>query len=89
MDLTQIYLASPDWIKALLVVVPFLTLYGTTRLLVRRPLAVNPVPPSAPAPVTRVPRYLPFSGRSEVELEAGFVDLATTVEKSVRPDASP
>lgn len=37
--MTQIYMTSPDWIKALLVVLPFLTLYATARLF-RRPEVV-------------------------------------------------
>lgn len=44
MDLTQIYMTSPDWIKGLMVALPFLTLYATARLHYRRPVPTRPEP---------------------------------------------
>ena len=41
MDLTQIYMASPDWLKLVWIVMPWITVYGLARLWrdvrVRRP----------------------------------------------------
>lgn len=62
MDFGQLYMASPDWIKGLMVILPFLTLYGMARLFALRPspsvpLAPAPVPPDASpraAPVQRL-----------------------------------
>ena len=36
MDLTQMYLASPDYIKLIWITVPFLTAYGVVRLVTSR-----------------------------------------------------
>lgn len=54
MDLGQIYMASPDWIKGLMVVLPFVTLYATARLF----RAGRGGQPASEPPVTKV-RPLP------------------------------
>lgn len=49
MDLAVFYTSSPDWIKALMVILPHATLLGIAWLVIRRP-APAPFPVAAPAP---------------------------------------
>ena len=54
MDLEQIYMSSPDWIKGLMVVLPFVTLYATARLFAPGKVA-KAAPEPLPAPYRAVP----------------------------------
>ncbi len=47
MDFTVLYTSSPDWIKALMVILPHGTLLGMVWLIARRPRGV--LPPLVPA----------------------------------------
>lgn len=52
MDLTQIYMASPDWIKALLIVAPCLTVFGCVTVIGTRWSGRR-----KPAPPTKIAGY--------------------------------
>lgn len=75
--MTQIYMTYPDWIKALLVILPFLTLYATARLF-RRPQVVPAPTPQAgrvlldmPAAGHPSPLALPLAAASTLDDSPG------------------
>lgn len=73
MDFTVLYTSSPDWIKALMVILPHVTLLGVAWLALRRP--ARPLPPVAKSSATPVAELLPAPVRldiilSEEELQA-------------------
>lgn len=49
MDINILYTSSPDWIKALMVILPHATLMGVAWLVFR-----GPAPPPPPAPAAKV-----------------------------------
>lgn len=74
MDLAQIYMASPDWIKALMVLLPFATVYATARLFApRRVAAPEPASSSAPMPYRPLPASPAFTLLGH-ETEIGRLD---------------
>lgn len=91
MDLTQIYMTSPDWIKGLMVALPFLTIYATARLHYRRPVLTRPEPETVlmdihrPETARPPPRALTNALSESEPISAS--DLP--VEAEVRRDASP
>lgn len=70
MDLVVLYTSSPDWIKALMVILPHASLLGIAWLFLRRP---QPSPPPMPAqhPLSEVTAR----SRSVVDVHPGPVRL--------------
>ncbi len=59
MDIGQLYMASPDWIKGLMVILPHLTLYATARLVFRRERSSLPGARRQPVSSVSMHRHLP------------------------------
>ncbi|MBB4064792.1 hypothetical protein [Gellertiella hungarica] len=71
MEISQLYLSSPDWIKALIVILPHATLYGLARLVLHRERSVRQslsIPASAPLPIFTPP-----------PVQRDFLDIDTTM----------
>lgn len=87
MDLAVFYTSSPDWIKALMVILPHATLLGIAWLFFRRP-APAPSLEAPPAPATMnlsvpVVEILPAPAR----LGANLQELdAREMHRQARPD---
>lgn len=82
MDFGQLYMASPDWIKGLMVILPFLTLYGLARLYAPRP----------PAAAPRAPMPVPREGTSELaeirRLHLAPIEALEVLEGPDEPEAA-
>lgn len=91
MDLTQIYMTSPDWIKGLMVALPFLTIYATARLHYRRPVPIRPEPETVLMDIHRpeTGRPAPLVLTSAVSGSEPEPATDLPVEADVRRDASP
>lgn len=76
MDISQIYMASPDWIKGLMVARPFLTVYATARLFAPR---IKPSAESQPLPIT-FERMPASPARSLLEHDKATVPLIARME---------
>ena len=94
MDITQIYMASPDWIQGLMVALPFLTVYATARLFVPRPAGAEsvPAPQSVLSGSSRV-QYLAkedAGGRQNEDTDLiGVLDGTGSADRSLSPAPSP
>ncbi len=77
MDIAQLYMASPDWIKGLMVILPHLTLYATARLFFTRQRAMpvrvaagqEPAEPLRPALLERIVEGRALQGLEELPIK--------------------
>ena len=79
MDLNQMYMSSPDWIKGLMVLLPFVTAYGIARLFAPRASGTP-----APAAPERMHAATMLMTDYSVTHPSGLPAISPSMERSAR-----